>query len=234
MKTQREICSETGIPKATFGYWRREGLVPAPSGIQMREATWPDEILDHIREIQRLKALGQSLADIRARFKQDAEIKSLFQEKREIQKRLDHLKQWNEPEQIRKTLSSMLGIKCGIVSHLTGVSDDVTYCWATVSSGDTVYLAKVHVAESGANLVESIQLTIEEYSEIVAMLCRLQAGKGDIFDIRDLAARAFMLPDNFKDIRESVQAKMKLRDMGQAVLEDVVKLKAKSDFFTLE
>lgn len=235
MKTKKEICAETQITPVTLLSWRREGLIPDPTGIRGREATWPDDILDRVQEIQRLKGNGLSLADIRARFDEKAKIEGLVSDFNTAKAALTHLEAWDDAEKIKTSMPALLGIKrCGNISHMTGGCDNHIYSFVTVSDGDTVYLAKVLVTNSEASVVDSIRLNIEEYAEIVARYCLLQAHNGDIFDIRDLAFRAFISPDAFNDMKKCVEATLKLRSMGQAILEDVMKLKAKTDLSTLE
>jgi DNA-binding transcriptional MerR regulator len=235
MKTKKEICAEANITPVTLLSWRREGLIPDPSGIRGREATWPDDILARIHEIQRLKGLGLSLADIRARFDEDAKVERLVSELNAAKAAMAHLEAWDDAEKIKTYMPALLGIKrCGSIAHMTGGFEDNAYSFVTVSNGDTVYLTKVLVSDPEARVVDSIRLNIEEYSEIVSRFCLLQAHNGDIFDIRDLAFRAFMWPDDFDDIRKFVEATLKIRSMGQAVLEDVLKLKAKTDLSSLE
>lgn len=60
-----EVCAQTGLSPRTVRYYEELGLLP---GVRRREAgrrVYGEEQLERLRFIQRLKALGLSLAEIR-------------------------------------------------------------------------------------------------------------------------------------------------------------------------
>ena len=59
-----EVCRATGLSARTVRYWEELGLLP---GVRRREAgrrVYGEDELERLRFIQRLKALGLSLAEI--------------------------------------------------------------------------------------------------------------------------------------------------------------------------
>ena len=59
-----EVCRQTGLSARTVRYWEELGLLP---GVRRREAgrrVYGEDELQRLRFIQRLKALGLSLAEV--------------------------------------------------------------------------------------------------------------------------------------------------------------------------